>query len=98
VAAFYAEDHLGSVCDLRLGDGQVLASYDYDPYGTPTRSDETGGIHAVTATPGWSTTPKAACTWPTTGRTVHKPGGGSVGIRFSRPVGLICMRMWEETR
>ena len=46
VAAFYAEDHLGSVRDLRLGDGQVLASYDYDPYGTPTRSDETGGIHA----------------------------------------------------
>ena len=46
VAAFYAEDHLGSIRDLRLGDGQVLASYDYDPYGTPTRSDETGGIRA----------------------------------------------------
>ena len=46
VAAFYAEDHLGSVRDLRLGDGQVLASYDYDPYGVPSRVSETSGIHA----------------------------------------------------
>ena len=46
VASFYAEDHLGSIRDLRLGDGQVLASYDYDPYGNPTRTDETGGIRA----------------------------------------------------
>jgi RHS repeat-associated protein len=46
VAAFYAEDHLGSIRDLRMGDGQVQASYDYDPYGAPTRSDETGGVHA----------------------------------------------------
>jgi RHS repeat-associated protein len=46
VATFYAEDHLGSIRDLRMGDGQVLASYDYDPYGAPTRSDETGGVHA----------------------------------------------------
>jgi len=30
----------------RMGDGQVLASYDYDPYGAPTRTDETGGVHA----------------------------------------------------
>ena len=46
VAAFYAEDHLGSIRDLRMGDGQVQASYDYDPYGAPTRTDETGGVHA----------------------------------------------------
>ena len=46
VATFYAEDHLGSIRDLRMGDGQVLASYDYDPYGIPTRADETGGTHA----------------------------------------------------
>jgi hypothetical protein len=24
----------------------VLASYDYDPYGAPTRTDETGGVTA----------------------------------------------------
>ena len=36
VATFYAEDHLGAIRDprsairdLRMGDGQVLASYDY---------------------------------------------------------------------
>ena len=46
VATFYAEDHLGSIRDLRMGDGQVLASYDYDPYGAPTRTDETGGVTA----------------------------------------------------
>ena len=46
VAAFYAEDHLGSIRDLRMGDGQVQASYDYDPYGAPTRTDETGGVTA----------------------------------------------------
>jgi RHS repeat-associated protein len=46
VAAFYAEDHLGSIRDLRMGDGQVLASYDYEPYGAPTRADETGGVTA----------------------------------------------------
>ena len=46
VATFYAEDHLGSIRDLRMGDGQVQASYDYDPYGAPTPSDETGGVTA----------------------------------------------------
>jgi RHS repeat-associated protein len=46
VATFYAEDHLGSVRYLRMGDGQVLASYDYDPYGAPTHSSETGGVTA----------------------------------------------------
>jgi RHS repeat-associated protein len=46
VATFYTEDHLGSIRDLRMGDGQVLASYDYDPYGNPSRVSKTGGIHA----------------------------------------------------
>lgn len=92
VAAFYAEDHLGSIRDLRLGDGQVLASYDYDPYGTPPAATRPAASTPTTATPGWSTTPKAACTRPTTGRTVPKPGAGSVGIRSLRWVGLIFMR------
>jgi len=46
MATFYAEDHLGSIRDLRMGDGQVLASYDYDPYGAPIRISETGGVRA----------------------------------------------------
>jgi len=45
MATFYAEDHLGSIRDLRTADGQVLASYDYDPYGIPTRVSETNVSH-----------------------------------------------------
>src|SRR5262249_11649640 len=36
---YYARDHLGSVRDLiSLDDGSRVASFDYDPYGTPTQS------------------------------------------------------------
>jgi YD repeat-containing protein len=76
VAAFYAEDHLGSVRDLRVGDEQVQAAYDYAPYGAPTRADETNGVSADIATPAWSSTPPAACTWRTTERTVLAMDGG----------------------
>ena len=36
---YYAKDHLGSVRDvLDVRNGNSLASYDFDPYGTPTQS------------------------------------------------------------
>ena len=44
---YYAQDHLGSVRDLVTASGTVLASYDYDPYGNPTRSTiQTSGTRA----------------------------------------------------
>ena len=43
---YYAQDHLGSVRDLVNASGQVLASYDYDPYGQPTRSTTNGSTRA----------------------------------------------------
>ncbi|MFZ5655136.1 MAG: RHS repeat domain-containing protein [Pseudomonadota bacterium] len=45
-AYYYAQDHLGSVRDLVNASGQVLASYDYDPYGNPTRTEESGSARA----------------------------------------------------
>ena len=42
----YAQDHLGSVRDLVNASGTVLASYDYDPYGNPTRATSTNGARA----------------------------------------------------
>ena len=43
---YYAQDHLGSVRDLVTASGQVLASYDYDPYGNPTRTTQSGSARA----------------------------------------------------
>ena len=43
---YYAQDHLGSVRDLVNASGTVLASYDYDPYGNPTRATSTNGARA----------------------------------------------------
>lgn len=43
---YYAQDHLGSVRDLVNASGQVLASYDYDPYGNPTRTEEGSSARA----------------------------------------------------
>ena len=45
-AYYYAQDHLDSVRDLVNTSGQVLASYDYDPYGNPTRTEESGSARA----------------------------------------------------
>jgi RHS repeat-associated protein len=43
---YYAQDHLGSVRDLVDAKGKVFASYDYDPYGKPTRSTTNGSARA----------------------------------------------------
>jgi len=43
---YYAQDHLGSVRDLVNTSGQVLASYDYDPYGNPIRTMGSGSARA----------------------------------------------------
>ena len=43
---YYAQDHLGSVRDLVNASGMVLASYDYDPYGNPTRATQNGSARA----------------------------------------------------
>ncbi len=43
---YYAQDHLGSVRDLVDASGSGLASYDYDPYGNPTRSTSNGSARA----------------------------------------------------
>ena len=43
---YYAQDHLGSVRDLVNASGTVLASYDYDPYGNPTRTTQGGSARA----------------------------------------------------
>ena len=43
---YYAQDHLGSVRDLVDASGKALASYDYDPYGKPTRSTASGSTRA----------------------------------------------------
>jgi RHS repeat-associated protein len=40
---YYAQDHLGSVRDVVDANSHTLASYDYDPYGQPTRT--TGAAH-----------------------------------------------------
>jgi RHS repeat-associated protein len=40
---YYAQDHLGSVRDVVDANSHTLASYDYDPYGLPTRT--TGTAH-----------------------------------------------------
>ena len=61
-AYYYAQDHLGSVRDLVNASGMVLASYDYDPYGNPTRATQMVRRGPTTATPGCSTTPPVACT------------------------------------
>jgi RHS repeat-associated protein len=43
---YYAQDHLGSVRDLVDASGSGLATYDYDPYGQPTRSTIYGSARA----------------------------------------------------
>ena len=43
---YYAQDHLGSVRDLVDASGKALASYDYDPYGQPTRATTNGSARA----------------------------------------------------
>ena len=43
---YYAQDHLGSVRDLVDASGKALASYDYDPYGQPTRNTASGSTRA----------------------------------------------------
>lgn len=43
---YYAQDHLGSVRDLVNAGGSGLATYDYDPYGQPTRSIVYGSARA----------------------------------------------------
>jgi len=43
---YYAQDHLGSVRDLVNAGGSGLATYDYDPYGQPTRSTTNGSARA----------------------------------------------------
>ena len=43
---YYAQDHLGSVRDLVNASGTVLASYDYDAYGNPTRTTQSGSARA----------------------------------------------------
>lgn len=54
---YYAQDHLGSVRDLVDTKGKVLASYDYDPYGQPTRSAASGSTRADYRYAGCSTDP-----------------------------------------
>jgi YD repeat-containing protein len=43
---YYAQDHLGSVRNLVNASGSGLATYDYDPYGQPTRSTVNGWARA----------------------------------------------------
>jgi len=43
---YYAQDHLGSVRNLVDAGGSGLATYDYDPYGKPTRNTASGSTRA----------------------------------------------------
>ena len=75
---YYTTDHLGSIREVTDSAKNVVAAYDYDPYGVRTRVYPAAPAASTSspATPATSTTRTPACTSPSTAPTTQTRAGG----------------------